>query len=228
MRRYRSKLDSGRRGWCVRVLAMLTLAGSVQGQVTTRDDTVGRLLNEWHGKGRAAGLSNITYENRDGGHSPLNTAVYPQLQIFKPDDKSGPAKGPAEMLRPTATVGNCSMAAAAADGGSLPRIYQTNPSGPRFLMLQYLANQLFVYPEHQDYDPGANGVGGYGDLYLLNNATTIVSQGSSGSDQPFLRAILSTLAALPPETQQLLIEKRILMPTVQSIFRQSNAMVQSE
>lgn len=213
------------RGWLVRALATLVLSVSAQAQVTTRDDTVGRLLNEWFLKGRAAGLVGITYENRDGGHSQLKSALYPQLQVFRPDEKSGSAIGPAETPRPTPTVGNCSMAAPAISGGSLPRFYQMDPKGTQFLMGQYLSSQLFIYPEHKDYDIGANGVGGYGDLYPINNATTLISQGSSGSDQPFLNALLCTLAALPPQTRDRLIEKRILMPALQSILRKSNKMV---
>ncbi|WP_139373071.1 hypothetical protein [Prosthecobacter debontii] len=204
------------------------LCVSATAQVTTRGDAVGKLLNDWYQAGTAAGLTAITYENRDGQHSPLEPGRYPQLQIFKPDSKSGPAMGPAVALRTSPTVGNCSMSAPADKGGSLPRMYQIDPQGQRFLMMQYLACNLMIYPEHQDYDPGGNGVGGYGDLYPTNNACTLISQGSSGSDQPFLNSVLTTIAAFPPATQQLLIEKRLLMPTVQAIFRQSNKRVQKE
>lgn len=197
-------------------------------QITSRTDAVGKLLNEWHQAGSAAGLADITYENRDGQHSPLEAGLYPQLQIFQPDAKSGPPVGPAVALRLKPTVGNCSMSAPADKGGSLPRMYQMDPSGQKFLMMQYLANNLMIYPEHQDHDIGANGVGGYGDLFPANNTCAIISQGSSGSDQPFLRAALATLAAFPPETQQRLIEKRVLMPTLQSIFRQAGRQVKKE
>lgn len=207
---------------------LLLLAVPAIAQVTSRSDTVGKLLNEWHAAGTAAGLAEITYENRDGQHSPLNAALYPQLQVFQPDAKSGPVTGPSVMLRLKPMVGNCSMSAPPDKGGSLPRLYQTDPNGQRFLMMQYLANNLMIYPEHQDYDPGGNGIGGYGDLYPSNNACCIISQGSSGSDQPFLNAVLSTIAAFPPDTQKLLIEKRVLMPTVQAIFRQSNKQVKKE
>ncbi|HAL72431.1 MAG TPA: hypothetical protein DCP71_11725, partial [Verrucomicrobiales bacterium] len=146
-------------------------------QITSRTDAVGRLLNEWHQAGSAAGLADITYENRDGQHSPLEAGLYPQLQIFQPDAKSGPPVGPAVALRLKPTVGNCSMSAPADKGGSLPRMYQMDPSGQKFLMMQYLANNLMIYPEHQDHDIGANGVGGYGDLFPANNACAIISQG---------------------------------------------------
>jgi hypothetical protein len=130
--------------------------------VTTRTDNVAKLLNEWFVNGTAAGLKAITYENRDGQHSPLNTSQYPQLQVFKGAEND---KGAATQLRTQPTLGNCSMASAATQLGCLPRLYMMDPGGNRFLAQQYLSNNLFIYPEHQDYDIGANGiVGGYGDL----------------------------------------------------------------
>jgi hypothetical protein len=204
------------------------LAMSAEAQITLRSDVVGRLLNEWHKEGTAAGLGEIMYENRDGQHSALNTAQYPQLQVFQPNAQSGPPSGPAVALRLQPMLGNCSMSAPAEQGGSLPRLYQVDPQGQKFLMMQYLANNLMVYPEHQDHDIGANGVGGYGDLYPSNNACTIISQGSSGSDQPFLNAVISTIAAFPPETQRMLIDKRLLMPTVQALLRQAGRQLKTE
>jgi uncharacterized membrane protein len=211
---------------CLRLLAFLTLglAGVAAQPVTTRTDKVAGLLNDWFAKGTAAGLQAITYENRDGQHSPLNTAQYPQLQVYKGAENE---KGAATQLRTQPTLGNCSMASAATQMGCLPRIYMMDPGGNRFLAQQYLSNNLFIYPEHEDYDIGANGVGGYGDLLPLNTPCLLISQGSSYTDQPFLQALLSTTAAFPPDTQKLLIEKRLLMPTLQSIFRRSNKTVQT-
>lgn len=199
----------------------------MQAQITKREDTVGRLLNEWYRDGTAAGLAAITYENRDGQHSPLNTALYPQLQIFEHSSTTGPDKGPAAKLRLGPVLGNCSMAAPAVSGGSLPRIYMMDPKGAEFMMMQYLANNLFVYPEHQDHDIGANGVGGYGDLYPANTPCCLISQGSSGSDQPFIQALVATTAAFPRETQRVLIQKRLLAPTLQAVLRQCSRAVSS-
>lgn len=206
-------------------LALLLPFSAALAQVTTRKDTVGQLLNEWFREGTAAGLLAITYENRDGQHSALEASVYPQLTLFSHSSATGPDKGPATQQRASPTVGNCSMAAPAEMGGSLPRFYLMDPKGAQFLMGQYLANQLFLYPEHQDHDAGANGVGGYGDLYPVNTPCCLITQGSSGSDQPFLRAVLATIAAFPRETQRVLIERRLLMPTVQAILRQNNRLV---
>ncbi len=212
---------------CLCLLAFLTLGleGVSAQPVTTRTDKVAGLLNEWFAKGTAAGLQAITYENRDGQHSPLNTGLYPQLQVFKGAENE---KGAATQLRPQPTLGNCSMASGATQLGCLPRLYMMDPGGNRFLAQQYLSNNLFIYPEHQDYDIGANGIGGgYGDLLPVNTPCMLISLGSSFTDQPFLQALLSATAAFPPGTQKLLIEKHLLMPTLQSIFRQSNKMVQT-
>ena len=205
---------------CLLAFLTLGLEGVAAPPVTTRTDKVAGLINEWFANGTAAGLGAITYENRDGQHSPLNTALYPQLQVFKGAENE---KGAATQVRPLPLLGNCSMASGATQLGCLPRLYMMDPGGNRFLAQQYLLNNLFIYPEHQDYDIGANGVGGgYGDLLPLNTPSLLISQGSSFTDQPFLQALLSTVAAFPPDTQKELIEKHLLMPTLQSIFRRSN------
>jgi hypothetical protein len=215
-------------------LTTLATCQAIQAQaplITTRTDEVGRLLEAWAGEKSAAGLGLFQYENRDGQHSPLNAGLFPGLKIFPVSDAektAGRDKGPASAVRSEPTVGNCSMAAHPTAGGSLPRLYYTQPGGVLFLNQQYLSNNLFVYPEHLDHDIGANGTGGWGDLFPTNSACCITSQGSSFSDQPFLNAVLSTVAAFDPDVLTLLIRKRILMPTVQAIFRQSNRMVKTD
>lgn len=205
------------------LLPALLLVPVAEAQVSTRGDAIAGQLNAWFSEGSAAGLAALTYENRDGGHSRLDTAQYPQLQVFQHGPDTGPPTGPAVQIRKQPTLGNCSMAAPADQGGSLPRHYLSDPGGARFLAGQYLSNNLFLYPEHQDHDKGGNGVGGYGDLLPANNPCLLISQGSSLSDQPFLHALLAAAAALPPETQRGLIESRLLVPTLQALLRQSLA-----
>lgn len=205
------------------VLFLLLYAHCAAEIVTSRTDPVAKLLNQWHEEGTEAGLSAISYENRDGGHSALNTSLYPGLQIIKPENGQ---TGPASKVRQQPVIGNCSMASAPEQIGCLPRgVYYGEPGGSVFLFQQYVNNNLFIYPEHLDHDAGGNGVGGYGDLLPLNTPTLVISQGSSFSDQPFVQAFLSATAAFSPQTQRFLIENKILMPTLQSIFRQSNKMV---
>ena len=199
--------------------------------ITTRTDEVGTLLNSWAAKGTAAGLTAITYENRDDAHSPLPLAMWPGLKnhTFKDEDrKAGRHKGPANLIHPTPAFGNCSMAAPADRGGSLARFYFMDPAGATFLAKQYLSNQLYIYPEHQDYDPGGNGIGGWGDLFPQNTPAVLITQGSSGSDQPFLKALLSTTAAFTPDIQRTLIDRRLLIPTLQNLLRHSLKTVQTD
>lgn len=199
--------------------------------LTTRTDRVGKLLNEWFADGSAAGLAALQYENRDHSHSPLPVGLYPQLKIYQATEEEKAKKKDVALmdsLRDMPTIGNCSMAAGVTDGGSLPRHYELLPQGNLFLARQYLGNQLYVYPEHFDHDPGFNGVGGYGDLFVVNTPALLISQGSSFSDMPFVKALLSTAAAFPVDTQRLLISKRLLIPTLQSIFRHANRQVKTE
>ncbi|MFH1516213.1 MAG: hypothetical protein ABIG42_12230, partial [bacterium] len=49
-----------------------------------------------------------------------------------------------------------------------------------------------------------------------------ISQGSSGSDQVFVRSFVKTLAAFRPDTKEMLIKTGLLMPTLQMIFRSTN------
>jgi hypothetical protein len=85
-----------------------------------------------------------------------------------------------------------------------------------------------MYPGHHDHHPGHNGRPQfYGDVYPGNTPYLIGSQGSSGTDQPFMRAVPFTLAAFRPEVKKKLIETGLLMPTVQMIFRSSNKHLKS-
>jgi hypothetical protein len=100
--------------------------------------------------------------------------------------------------------------------------------GLAFLYRQYRANNLYMYPEHLDHDAGHNGDLGFGDLLPTNTPYLILSQGSSGSDQPFLQAFFQTLASFRPNVKQALIRAGLLMPTLQMIFRYSNQGIQQD
>ncbi len=213
-------------------LLLPALAVPAEETITTRTDAVGNALNRWARDKTAAGFHALRYENRDGGHSMLPPQTYTGLGISEPaaeDKKAGRDKGPAFGVRPEPTIGNCSMAGTADGVGSLARAYLVDGQGELFLFNQYLRNNLIIYPEHQDYDPGANGKGGgWGDMFPANTVTMLVSQGSSSSDMPFVKAFFSTAAAFTPDIQAQLLRQRILMPTLQAIFRQSNKQVTTE
>lgn len=194
--------------------------------ITTAGGKVGDLLRQWWKEGTAAGNVGDFYDNRDGAHSDLDTKPYPQLQriVYTPDEiKLRVHWAAARMVRPGVVFGNSSTSAPPLMGGSNPRSYYTSPLGLDLLHKQYMGNNIYMYPEHRDHDPGHNGPDdGFGDLYPTNTPYLIISQGSSGSDQPFMRAVPFTLAAFRPEVKQKLTETGMLMPTVQMILRSTS------
>ncbi len=194
--------------------------------IATAGGEVGDLLRTWWKEGTAAGNAGDFYDNRDRAHSDLDTSPHPQLQRVKYSPEEMKRRldwALANTTQPFVVFGNSSTSAPPTQGGSNVRSYYCNPRGLPFLYRHYTHNNVYVYPEHRDHDPGHNGEGdGYGDLYPTNTPYLITSQGSSGSDQPFMRALPLTLAAFRPEVKRKLVESGLLVPTVQMIFRSSN------
>lgn len=183
------------------------------------------LLRKWHVEGTAAGNTGDFYDNRDGDHSPLNLNPWPQLDqvIYTPEDvKIRRHWAAQQVILPHVTFGNSSTSAPVASSGSNIRFYYTQARGMAFLYQEYRSNNLYMYPAHHDHHPGRNGKPFYGDVYPANSPYLIASQGSSGSDQPFMRAVPYTLAAFRPEVKKKLIETGLLMPTIQMILRSTN------
>jgi hypothetical protein len=191
---------------------------------------IGNLLRKWHSDGTAAGNTGDYYDNRDGGHSMLRLDPYPQLKKIEYTEEQIKARqnwGMQRRLLPYVVFGNSSTAAGPTQGGSIGRSYYATPGGLEFLFSQYVRNNLYIYPEHRDHDPGHNGNEGYGDLFPANTPYLIISQGSSGSDQPFMRAMPYVLAAFRPEVKKKLVETGMLMPVIQMIFRSTNRHLQN-
>jgi hypothetical protein len=193
--------------------------------ITIDQGQIGKLLKQWHAEGTAAGNTGDYYDNRDRDHSPLNRGLYPQLDevMYSPEERKANRDWAAQfVLQPQVTFGNSSTSAAVTTGGSNVRFYYTNPRGMGFLYEEYRGNNIYMYPAHHDHHPGHNGKPFYGDVYPANSPYLITSQGSSGSDQPFMRAVPFTLAAFHPEVKKKLIQNGLLMPTVQMILRITN------
>ncbi len=210
--------------WILLTTALLAPISNA-GEVVNGGDPVSQRINAWFAEGTAAGLDGFYYDNRDRGHSGLRVATYPQLvQIsYTEDERAQNADwGSQRKLLPgKVVIGNSSTASPATQAGSHQRMLYLHPQGLPFLSEQFRSNALYIYPEHRDHDPGTNGPEGFGDLYPANSPYLITSQGSSGSDLAFLHAFLKTSAAFPPETQDALVAKGLLMPTLQAIFRQT-------
>jgi hypothetical protein len=180
------------------------------------------ILREHAARGRAAGNHGDLYDNRDRGHSRLDPDRHPQLAAVD----YAPAAQRADLdyglndrlLFDHPTFGNSSTAVT---GGpfwrSLPRLAMTRAdgTGPLRLWQNAAANHLYVFPAHRDWTAET------GDLFPANTPYLLVSQGASGSDQPFLEAVALILAAFRPETKARLAEAKLIVPTVQMVFRRS-------
>jgi hypothetical protein len=187
---------------------------------------LGEELQRWFDEGTAAGNRGDFYDNHDGAHSLLPAANFPQLTYIEFDEAARKERLnlglQVRFLYNQVTLGNASMADVSGPyWRSLPRMAYANPPLMSILYLQYLSNHLYLYPEHRDHDPGRNGKDGHGDVYPTNTPFVVISQGSSGSDQPFLSALACTMAAFRPDVKKQLIEQRILSPTLQMILRSS-------
>lgn len=203
------------------------LAGpSTDSTCSLQDTPAARLVNSWIREGSAAGHHGILYDNRDRGHSTLERAQWPELAFVRYSPEIRAAGGDFG-FRPwqrfnLPTFGNASTALVnPVFWRSNPRAMLGNQLHATLMLEHYLSNQLYCTPEHNDFDAP------HGDVYPANAPCWIISQGSSGSDQPFLRAIALTLAAFPPETRSRLEGEGVLMHAVQWVLRQSQRSVRT-
>jgi hypothetical protein len=167
------------------------------------------------------------YDNRDRGHSRLSSRPLPTLSTTTYTEEAQ-ARGldyglNHGLLFDTITIGNSSTAITTNPvARSLPRYALTQPGLADVQSRLYAANHLYVYPEHRDHGPGR------GDLFPAAVPYFLVSQGSSGSDQRLLRALVLALAALPADTKAVLKEHGLVGPALQMLFRQSMAGIETD
>lgn len=174
--------------------------------------------------GQAAGLAGVLYDNRDRGHSRLAPQMFPALTRIAYDPAfrdQGLDFGPAGPFRfPAITFGNSSTAITSGlTPRSLARLLMTAPGEPWRAWDDYTSNAIYLYPGHHDH--------GATDLYPAAWPYTLSSQGSSGSDKPFLRAVAMILAAFPADTRAALEAEGLVAPTVQMVFRRAQTGVKS-
>lgn len=195
--------------------------------ITSRTDAVGQLLTEWAEDGTAAGLSQVLYDNHDRKHSDMAWHEFPQLSRVKYSPaakKAGLDNGfQTQCGFNMVTFGNSSTALTGSFmWRSQPRLAYTNPALMTLVAERFSRNQMYLYPEHRDYDPDK------GDVYAANTPYMIISQGSSFSDKPFMTAVAATTAALRPEVFEVLQTKGGIFHCVQMILRRSQRFVKSD
>ncbi|MEM6682683.1 MAG: hypothetical protein AAF607_10605, partial [Pseudomonadota bacterium] len=114
---------------------------------------------------------------------------------------------------PGVVFGNSSSAIVGKKGRSLSRLAMTTGGLAQSSAWLYRHNHLYVYPEHRDYDAA--------DRYPAYWPYHVISQGSSGSDRPFLDAIALTLGAFHPKTLHALEQRGLVAASVQLIMRRN-------
>lgn len=176
------------------------------------------LLRQLYNRGRAAGFGNVVYDNHDRGHSLPKVGSFPRVPklLFGKElrDLNLDYGLAGKIILPAIVIGNSSTAITSGQRKrSQPRLAMTTPAGPIRAFLTYVTNHLYIYPEHRDYDGD--------DRFPANWPYMVITQGSSYSDKPFIRAMLMALAAMTPETQKKLQDKNLIAPTLQMIMRRS-------
>lgn len=184
----------------------------------TSDTQVATLLRSYDARGLSNSFEGILYDNRDRGHSRLDPKLYPRLHHLKYGDaleQKDADYGLAGMiLYPAVVFGNSSTAiTGGVEARSLPRLAMTSRLGRELSARLYRNNHIYIYPEHRDFDEV--------DRFPAHWPYHIVSQGSSGSDRPFMRAIAATLAAFPSDTLDYMKEHGLVAPTLQMILRRN-------
>ncbi|MEH6405367.1 MAG: hypothetical protein V7750_18490 [Sneathiella sp.] len=191
------------------------------------EDAAAKKLNELFQRGLAAGNAGDLYDNRDRQHSALSPKSYPQLAFTKYSHQAISQNTDyglnSRIMFHANTFGNSSTALNSGPfWRSHVRMAYTMPKGPQALFLQYMNNHLYVYPAVRDFKTK------HGDLLPANSPYLIATEGKSGSDRPFLKAIATILAAFKPDVKDILSKTNRLMPTVQMVFRKGLMNVQTK
>jgi hypothetical protein len=168
----------------------------------------------------------LLYDNRDRGHSSMDLEAFPQIaRLVYPEtirQNEGDRGAQIFFLHNMPTLGNASVAFVNNPlWRGMSRLLSQNGLHAQILANQYVNNHLYIYPEHSDHRKE------YGDVFHANTPYLLSSQGSSGSDQPFLQAVARTMTAFPAETYRYLTANHLLMPTMQMILRASRKPVRT-
>ncbi len=184
---------------------------------TPSDAAAAELLAKWTAEGTAAGNFGDLYDNHDRGHSTLDLSRFPGMvpTTYSAEARAeGVDTGFSLFAFPgLCTIGNSSTANVSGPfWSSCARMLQTEYIQP--LLLQYLNNALYVYPQHNDYLASK-----YGDVFPSRTPYLVISPGSSWTDRPILEAMATALAALRPETKRTLAARAQLAMTLQYLLR---------
>ena len=183
----------------------------------------------WISEGTAAGNGGDLYINRDRGHSMLATGDFPLLTTIRMPAEA--KKHGLDIDLPNmsfkndpAVFGNASRARVSGPfWRSDARAAMTDPHAVGHMNGFYLSNQFWVFPAHTDF-----GKPEIGDVFPGRTPQTLITVGSSYTDQPFLRAAVATAASFARPTREGILRRRLMAPTLQWILRRTRKGIATE
>ncbi len=189
------------------------------------------LIVPWIKEGSAAGLSGFLYVNRDQdrasgryeGFPGLTPVVYGEEAVAKKVEL-GLANGLfAGAVGAIPTIGNSVFAVTRSPfWRSLPRFLHTDAAAFAVSARLAMVNQLYVYDATLDYSPRMQG-----DLLIGQNPIVFLSGDLLNMQKPdavkaqtaLTELLLATVAAMPRPTQEAMLRKGLLVPTLQMLLR---------
>ncbi len=190
------------------------------------------LIQPWIEEGSAAGNAGDFYVNRDEDRTAVRYEAFPYLTPVLYSEEAvalGTHLGAANGLflngfTSIPTVGNSvlTMRQGSPFWRSIPRMYAIDAAQNAVALRLALSNQLYLYDVTPDYHKSFKG-----DLLISNTPYFIMTtDGTSEKANPVLaqqemtELVLAVLAAMAPETKKVMLQRGLLIQTMQRLLRQ--------
>ncbi len=190
------------------------------------------LIQPWIEAKTAAGNAGDLYVNRDEDRTQIPFEKYPQLTPVLYSEEAQRAKvhlGSANGIFQSdifilPTVGNSVLPLRQGSPfwRSIPRMHSVDPVQNAVALRMALSNQLYLYDVTPDYNKDFKG-----DLLISNTPQVIMTADTTSNPYNPVEAqtqmtelVLAAMAAMEPETKAEMLRRRLLVPTMQRLFRQ--------
>ena len=189
------------------------------------------LIQPWLREGTAAGNAGDLYVNRDEDRTQVPFEDFPGLTPVLYSDEAQFAKahvGAANGLFSTGvttcpTVGLSSLSLAnTLFWRSLPRLITTEAQADALSFRLAAANQLYVYDASSDYSAQhqAELLTALTTQFIVSGSQTATEVDVKAKAERLTSLVLAGLAAMRPETKHAMLQRGLLVPTVQMLLRQ--------
>ncbi len=190
------------------------------------------IIQPWIEEGSAAGNAGDFYVNRDEDRTQVRYEAFPYLTpvLYSEEAVSvGTHLGAANGLflngfTSIPTVGNSAltMRQGSPFWRSIPRMYAIDAAQNAVALRLAISNQLYLYDVTPDYHAAFKG-----DLLISNTPQFIMTADTTSeksnpieAQQQMTELVLAALAAMEPETKQIMMQKGLMVQTMQRLLRQ--------